>query len=257
MPKAGRAGFGSLTMYLRVHEVERLLEFVRRVFHGEQTNVAAGSGGGHHYEVRLGDSMLMLGGGGSWTGTARPAALHVYVPDVDATYRRAIEEGAKTLYEPQDQPYGDRECAVEGPMGNCWFIATHRNASHIPEGLGTVTPYFHARDAAAFMEFLTQAFGAKEEFRSLTPEGMVRHAKMRIGDSVLELAEAHNHWQPLPAAIYLYVDNADAVCKRAQAAGAKLLFPAADQLFGDRMGGIEDKWGNEWFIATHHHAAAQ
>lgn len=57
--------------------------------------------------------------------TARPATLHVYVPDVDAVFARAVEAGGVALYEPTDQPYGDREAGVEDPSGTHWFVATH------------------------------------------------------------------------------------------------------------------------------------
>jgi PhnB protein len=81
-----------------------------------------GAAGGTHVEVRIGDSMLMIGGG---TGGAMPAALYVYVEDVDAVYQRALAAGATTLMEPSDEADGDRRGGVQDPFGNQWFLARH------------------------------------------------------------------------------------------------------------------------------------
>jgi uncharacterized glyoxalase superfamily protein PhnB len=73
------------------------------------------------------------------------------------------------------------------------------------------------------------------------------HGALRIGDGAIECGE----WEPLPAAFYLYVSDADALYRRAVEAGAKSLYPPSDQPYGDRMGGVEDPWGNTWYIASH------
>ena len=78
------------------------------------------------------------------------------------------------------------------------------------------------------------------------------HAKIRIGDSIIEMGEAHGQWGPMPATIHLYVSDTDAVYRQAMAAGAaKSLSEPADQPYGDRMAGVEDACGNRWYIATH------
>ena len=96
-----------------------------------------------------------------------------------------------------------------------------------------------------------EAVGAEEFVRHDSPEGAVLHAKVRIGDSMIEMGEAHGPWQAMPTAIYLYVPDADAVYRRAMAAGADSLSEPADQPWGDRLGGVRDFCGNQWFIATH------
>jgi uncharacterized glyoxalase superfamily protein PhnB len=76
-----------------------------------------------HASLKIGDSMLMLGGAGDqWP--AMPATVYVYVPDVDAAYKRALQAGAKSLREPQDQFYGDRTGGVADDQGNQWWIGT-------------------------------------------------------------------------------------------------------------------------------------
>jgi PhnB protein len=76
------------------------------------------------------------------------------------------------------------------------------------------------------------------------------HAKIRIGDSIIEMGEAHGQWQPMPTALYMYVPDVDAVYNRALEAGATSLSVPVDQPYGYRNAGVEDPFGNRWFIAT-------
>ena len=89
--------------------------------------VPAENGGVMHAEMQLADSMIEFSdGSGQWP--PRPCHLHVYVEDVDATYRKAIDAGATSLYAPMNQPCGDREAGVTDSGGNHWFIATHQGS---------------------------------------------------------------------------------------------------------------------------------
>jgi len=121
----------------------------------------------------------------------------------------------------------------------------------IPDGYRTVTPYLTVEDAARLLEFLKQAFGAVETFRMSGPDGSIRHAEARIGDSMVMIGQARDQWRPRPGTIYLYVPDVDATYKRALAAGAKSTQEPATHFYGDRSGGVEDSQGNVWWIATH------
>ena len=129
----------------------------------------------------------------------------------------------------------------------------------VPDGYHTVTPYLALRDAARAIEFYKKAFGAKEELRIPGPGGKIGHAEIVIGDSHIMLADEHperGHLGPQSrggstVSIMLYLENVDAVVERAVASGAKLLMPVADQFYGDRMGGLEDPFGQVWYVATH------
>ncbi|HEY0512680.1 MAG TPA: VOC family protein [Thermoanaerobaculia bacterium] len=120
----------------------------------------------------------------------------------------------------------------------------------IPEGFHTVTPYLIVEGAARLIEFLRQAFGAEEIYRSPKPDGTLGHCQVRIGDSMVELADGGEQWKPMPAALHLYVPDTDATFARAIQAGATQLFPPADTFYGDRSGGVVDPAGNQWYIAT-------
>jgi uncharacterized glyoxalase superfamily protein PhnB len=101
------------------------------------------------------------------------------------------------------------------------------------------------------MDFLKRAFGADEVSCHKLPDGLIAHAEMRIGDSTIGIGEATGGAAPMPAALHLYVKNADAVYRRALAAGAVSIQEPADQEYGDREAGVKDPAGNHWYIATH------
>jgi len=246
-----REGFHTVTPYLTAQQAPELLEFVKRAFGGEETYRGTGSAGGVHAEVKIGDSMVMIGGGGAWRGTPMVTGLHLYVPDTDAVYKRALELGASSIGEPKDQPYGERSAGVKDLAGNFWYIATHSGPTHIPEGLRTVNVYLHPRSAAKLIGFLEDAFGAKEIARYQTPDGTIQHAQVRIGDSVIEMGEAHGPYQPMPTMFYLYVEDVDALYARAVGAGAISMSEPADQPYGDRVASVKDLHDNVWYMAAH------
>ena len=123
----------------------------------------------------------------------------------------------------------------------------------IPDEFHTITPYFTVQGAARLIEFLQQAFEAVEVRRSTMPDGTIMNAELRIGDSMVMLGEAppaSSDVKPLTSMLYLYVADADSVYQRAVKAGGKSIREPADQIYGDRVGAIEDAWGNQWWIAT-------
>lgn len=249
--RGARKGFHTLTPYLVVRGAAQLLDFLRQAMGAEEVFRAPRPDGSiQHAEVRIGDSMVELG-----DATAqfppRPSAIHLYVEDADIVYQRALQAGASSLYKPTDQEYGDREAGVKDLSGNHWYIGTHKGATHIPEGLRSVTPSLHPHGAAQMLVFMKEAFGAEETLRAESPEGTIVHAKVRIGDSVLELGEAHGQFQPMPCTIHLYVEDADAVYERALRAGGTSVFEPRDEPYGDRVGGVMDPFGHTWFMATH------
>ncbi len=121
----------------------------------------------------------------------------------------------------------------------------------IPEGCHSITPYLIVRGADQLLEFLKQAFGAEERERFRRPDGTIMHAEVKIGDSLVMLAEANEQWPARPAALYLYVPDTDATYGRALDSGAASVMEPADQFYGDRNAGVTDPSGNIWWIGTH------
>ena len=119
----------------------------------------------------------------------------------------------------------------------------------IPEGYHTLTPYLTMPSATPLIEFLRKAFDARESSRSTFPDGRIANVELKIGNSMIMLGEAPGRAARL-ASTYMYVPDADATYSRAIAAGAKSIMPPADQIYGDRLGGVEDEVGNQWWIAS-------
>jgi PhnB protein len=129
----------------------------------------------------------------------------------------------------------------------------------IPEGYHTATPHLVVKDAARAIEFYKQAFGATELMRLTAPGGIVAHAEIKIGDSIIMLADEFPNWgnhSPTslggtPARIHLYVEDVDAMFAQAVAAGSEVQIPVDDQFYGDRSGRLVDPFGHMWIIGTH------
>ena len=122
---------------------------------------------------------------------------------------------------------------------------------YIPDGYHTVTPYLTVTDANAQIEFLKKAFNAELTYAMKGDNGTVRHAEMRIGDSMIMLGQAHDQWKARPMNFYLYVPDCDALYKQAVAAGGKSIQEPTNHDYGDRSAGVEDSQGNNWWIGTH------
>jgi PhnB protein len=124
-------GFHTVTPYLVVSNVAKLIDFLKAAFGAvELYRMDMPDGSIGHAEVRIGDSPVMMGQAG---GPFEPlmASLYLYVPDVDAVYKRAVQAGGTSIREPVDQFYGDRQGGVKDAFGNQWWIATHKeDVSH-------------------------------------------------------------------------------------------------------------------------------
>ena len=247
-------GFRMVTPYLVAADGPSLIDFVKQAFAAEEMMRAETPTGGVHGEVRIGDSMMMLGGGIPGKNFPRPpqqGALHIYVKDCDAVTKSAVAAGATLIDEPRDQEYGERSGTVKDAAGNFWYIATHQGKSIVPEGLHSVNPYLHPLRAEPLISFLKRAFNAEEVAKYASPDGVVHHAVIRVGDSVIEMGEAHGKYETMRAMFYLYVPNVDDIYKQAVAAGATSFQEPTDQFYGDRSAGVRDSFGNTWYIATH------
>jgi PhnB protein len=128
-----------------------------------------------------------------------------------------------------------------------------------PEGYASVTPYLHVRGAANAIEYYKKVFEATEIMRMPGPGGKVMHAEIRIGNSMVMLADENPQMGALSpqsvggtaCGLYVYVENVDAVVQKAVDAGAKLLRPVEDQFYGDRSGTFTDPFGHRWSVGTH------
>ena len=132
----------------------------------------------------------------------------------------------------------------------------------IPDGCEGTIPHLVVKGGNQALDFYKKAFGAEEVFRMPSPDGRLMHGELRIGTSLVYLADDFPEMcggksrtpQSLggtPATIHRYVTDCDAVINRAVAAGAKVTMPPTDMFWGDRYGVIEDPFGHSWSFATH------
>jgi PhnB protein len=245
-----KAEFRTIAPFIIHERAPELVDFMKSVFDGEELKRnTAGEAYGFYSEVRIGDSVIMIGGGTAARRGNLPGAFHVFVDDCDAAYRRALEAGAVTLMgamgEPADRPYGERSAFVQDAFGNYWYIATRQSSA---PARGTVLPYVHPEKARQYIDFLTRAFGA-EELAVFENAGRVMHAEVSIGDAVLEMGEAPDRTSIPSNGLFFFVEDVEAAYARAIAAGATAIRPPEDIPYGLRSAIVKDPEGYLWWPA--------
>jgi uncharacterized glyoxalase superfamily protein PhnB len=127
-------GYHTVTPYLVVHGADKTIEFLKKAFGAELSfePMLSPDGKVMHADLKIGDSHVMIS---EATDQHPPlqSMVHLYVPNVDAVYQRALAAGGKSTTEPTDQFYGDRSGGVKDPSGNHWHIATHKEDVAMPE----------------------------------------------------------------------------------------------------------------------------
>lgn len=243
--------------------------------------------GGHiaQAEMTVGDSIIHLTEewpeGGRFSAETlgnSPISLDIAVPDVDSFAERAVAAGMKVIRPLKDQFYGHRDVTMLDPFGYSWTAFTvkeemsieemHRRmkgmmegpeggnverkaVSFVRPGLRRLTPYLVAANGLDLLDFAVAGLGAKELARIVMPTGV--HGEVQIGDSVVMMGggipgqEFPGTLQP--AALHVYVEDADALIQKAVAAGATLIDEPVDQDYGERSGTVRDAAGNVWYIA--------
>jgi PhnB protein len=120
-----------------------------------------------------------------------------------------------------------------------------------PAGYRTVTPYLVVDGAGRLIAFIVDVLGGTEMMRLPGPDGRLGHAEIRVGDSVVMLADVPPSGEVTTSMLHVYVSDSDATYKRALAAGATSLREPTNEFYGDRMSGAQDVFGNKWYFATH------
>jgi PhnB protein len=247
------SGYHTIAPYIIVPRAGEFIEFLTNAFAGTErfrVGRAPGSELIMHAEVAIGNSVIELADAYEQIPAA-PTAIHLYVDDAHASFKRAIAAGATSIYEVGEHVSGDTQGAVRDPFGNLWYIAMKGDWTPGPgELVPSVQPYLHLRGSEKMIPFLEGAFGAVVQGHvPMSPEGHVLHATVQIGDNTLELDEAHGEFQPMPCHLHLHVDDADALHARATRAGATSIDAPSNKPYG-RSGGVRDPFGNSWYITS-------
>jgi PhnB protein len=247
-----RPDFPNIAPYFLVAGAPRFIDFLVDAFEGtERMRVPRPDGSIMHGEVAIGNSVIELGDANEQY-PQRAMTTHLYVPDADATFASALQAGATSIYAPtDDHPSGDRWGAATDPFGNTWYIATRKGWTGGPEGVLTVQPYLHLRDAHNMIPFIESALGAQVTGLHKSPDGIVHHATIEIAGATFEMDEAPGESQPTQSYLHVYVPDTDALYARAVAAGAKGITPPYTAPYGDRAATVTDPFGNTWFLATY------
>ncbi|MEO1367233.1 MAG: VOC family protein [Acidobacteriota bacterium] len=122
--------------------------------------------------------------------------------------------------------------------------------THIPEGYAALTPYLCLEDTAGFLIFAEKAFGAEPRALHRDDDGRLVHGELTIEGCRLEISEVAADWKPTGGAFHLFVEDPDATYARAIDAGAESLYPVTDHAYGERSGGVKDRWGQSWYLAA-------
>lgn len=124
------------------------------------------------------------------------------------------------------------------------------NVKSIPDGFNTVNTFLIVDGADQLIQFMVKGLGGKQTYMLRSEDNRVWHASVQIGTSTIMISDTMEGMEPRTAMIYLYVDDADALHKKAVQAGGEQTREVKDEFYGDRAGCVKDRWGNEWWIAT-------
>jgi PhnB protein len=142
---------------------------------------------------------------------------------------------------PRGRLYDDTDSGKDHPMA----------VNAIPDGYSTVTPYIIVDGASDFIAYVQDVFGGRERTRMPMANGRIGHAEIQLGSSIIMTADSGGFWEARPAMLHVYVEDVDAQYERAMAAGGTSRMAPATQFYGDRSAIVEDRWGNQWSLATH------
>ena len=140
-------------------------------------------------------------------------------------------------------------------------MASAQKPNPIPAGYSTIVPYISVRNASDAIAYYKKAFSAEELYRMPMPDGKVGHAELKIGDSIVMMADEMDHPDAIAksprtlggvtSGLCIYVADCDTMFNRAVEAGGKVRRPLTNQFYGDRSGTVEDPFGQVWTISTH------
>jgi uncharacterized glyoxalase superfamily protein PhnB len=250
-PQFLRPGLNNIVPYILVHGAGHFIEFLKSAFEGaELLRVPRPDGSVMHAEVRIGDSLVELADANDQY-PARTMFIHLYVADADAAFERALRAGANSVQQVADMPWGDRQGTATDPFGNTWYIGMPKGWTPGPDGMRSIQPFLHLREAQNMISFAQSAFDAEALGVALSPEGRVLHATIKLGNATFEIDEADGESVPPPAYLHIYVPDTDACYARALSAGATSIDPPSVKPYGERSATLKDPFGNTWFVATY------
>lgn len=179
--------------------------------------------------------------------------IHIPVDDIESLYQKLQRDGAE-FRNKLIEGIGGKQLLLKDPSGNLIELFESnqkKEVSYIPNGYHSVTPFIATDRPKELIDFLCSAFQGTVADMMKSDDSVIRHATVKIGDSLIMISNGLELYGPAPMVLHLYVENVDATYERALKHGAKSLQAPHDEFYGDRRSGVEDKWGNKWWLATH------
>jgi PhnB protein len=251
LPSFVRPGFNNIAPYMVVNGAAKFIEFLKTAFQGtERLRMPRPDGAVMHAEIGIGNSVIELADA-SEQHPPRKNAIHLYVDDADAAYKRSLGAGATSIYPVGEHVSGDRQGCAKDAWGNIWYIAKAKTGEPDHDRMCSVQPYLHLHGAEKMIPFAEAAFRAEALGVTKSPEGKILHATIRIIHGTFEIDEAHGEFQPTPCYLHVYVPDADARYADAIRAGATSVEAPATKPYGERSAAVKDMFGNTWYLATY------
>jgi len=228
--------------YLSPKDAGGFLDFLKKVFDAKEEKprmTAPDTGKILHAEALVAENVIMINSGSEEKFTQ--GAVSVAVPNVDEVYKKALAEGATSIVEPADHPWG-RFSGWKDPFGQTWWVVSEQ-----AEATENVNPYFSVKGCDELMDFVKKTFDAEEKFRRLTPEGSVYHGELKVLGTTLMFAEGSEAMGYTTTGVSVGVPDVDDVYNKAMAAGAISKYEPTDAQWG-KFCHFEDRFGNAWMI---------
>lgn len=183
---------------------------------------------------------------GSWN------RVQLTVDDLGAEHRRLRNEGL-TFRNEIVEGGGGKQILLQDPSGNLieLFEPARTMTKFKARGYHILTPFIATEDPEGLISFLRSAFGGEVTYLMRSEDEVLRHATVKIGDSKVMISPGTDLYKPMPVMLQVYVEDTDATYKKALELGAEAIEEPHNELYGDRRAGVQDKWGNKWWIATH------
>jgi uncharacterized glyoxalase superfamily protein PhnB/catechol 2,3-dioxygenase-like lactoylglutathione lyase family enzyme len=212
-------------------------------------------------ELQLYLNVPGAGGAGQTVAGQKPEPggwnrIQIEVEDLQSSVNLLKQQGARFKTD-VIAGQGGKQALLEDPSGNLIELfepkqrPTQRGVSAVPEGFHTVTPFLVIDDVAAQISFLERAFDGRIHFKMQSDDGVIRHATIWVGNSLVMLSNGMERYDRMPAMLHLYLDDVDWYYRQAVKAGGTSIREPRDEFYGDRTAAVEDRFKNQWWLATH------
>lgn len=178
--------------------------------------------------------------------------IQISVDDLTSVYQRLKTKGVEFRNDIVEG-IGGKQVLVKDPSGNLveLFQPGQKSVNYIPDGYHSITPFIATDSPDEVIEFLKNAFRGEVVYTMKSDDGIIRHATVKVGDSLIMISHGTDLYEPMPLMLHLFVEDVDETYNLALRAGATSLEEPHNEFYGERRSAVKDKWNNRWWVATH------